>query len=80
MSPKAQHSLAYRRLPIFLRNMRQNAGFTQRVLGAKLGRPQSWIQNCETASRRVDITEFIRWARACGLEPMDAFKQFLEAD
>ena len=60
--------------------MRQNAGLTNRVLGANLGRPQIWIQNCKAAGRRVDITEFVRWAKACDLEPMDAFKQFLEAD
>ena len=34
---------------------------TQRDLGAKLKKPQSWIYNCESANRRVDVTEFILW-------------------
>ena len=77
MSPKAQHALSYRLLPAFLRTMRQKAGMTQRQLGAKLRKPQSWVQNCEVANRRVDVTEFIGWCKACGVAPIDAFKQLL---
>ena len=78
MSPKAQHSLAYRKLPVFLRNLREQAAFTQRQLGAKMGKPQSWIHNCEVGNRRVDVTEFIAWAKACGVAPPGAFKQLLD--
>jgi transcriptional regulator with XRE-family HTH domain len=77
MATKAQHGRAYRRLPPFLRALREDAGLTQRQLGERLGKPQSWIYNCETANRRVDVTEFIAWAKACGVEPADAFKRFL---
>ncbi len=48
---------------------------TQRQLGAKMGKPQSWIHNCEVANRRVDVTEFIRWAKKCGADPLEAFKR-----
>ncbi len=48
---------------------------TQRRLGARMGKPQSWIHNCEVANRRVDVTEFIRWAKACGVDPLEAFKR-----
>jgi hypothetical protein len=27
------------------------AGLTQRALGKRLGKPQSWVFNCETANR-----------------------------
>lgn len=30
-----------------------------------------------TANRRVDVTEFIAWAKACGVAPQDAFPRFL---
>jgi hypothetical protein len=50
---------------------------TQQELGAKMGKPQSWIHNCEVANRRVDVTEFILWAKACGLDPIEAFKRLL---
>jgi hypothetical protein len=58
--------------------MRDKAGLTQRQIGHKLGKPQSWVYNCETANRRVDITEFIDWARACEMDPNQAFTELLK--
>jgi transcriptional regulator with XRE-family HTH domain len=75
---KAQHSLGYRPLPPFLRNLREEAGLTQRQLGLALHKPQSWVYNCETGNRRVDVAEFIAWCRPCGVEPQKAFKRFLD--
>jgi|SRR6185312_263404 len=77
MATKSQHSSAYRRLPEFLRCLREEAELTQRELGARMGKPQSWIYNCETANRRVDVTEFIEWATSCGLNAAAAFSRFL---
>jgi transcriptional regulator with XRE-family HTH domain len=79
MATKAQQSLAYRRLPGFLRTLREEAGLTQREVGKRLKKPQSWVYNCETANRRVDVTEFIAWAKACGVDAQTAFTCFLEA-
>jgi hypothetical protein len=50
---------------------------TQRALGKKLHKPQSWIYNCETANRRVDVAEFAIWCRACGAEPSEMFAEAL---
>jgi transcriptional regulator with XRE-family HTH domain len=75
MAPKAQHDAQYLSLPVLLRTLRKEAGMTQRQLGAKMGKPQSWIHNCEVANRRVDVTEFIRWAKKCGADPLEAFKR-----
>ena len=75
---KAQQSLKYRVLPSFLREMRENADLTQRELGKRLNKPQSYIYNCETANRRVDITEFILWVKACDLDPKKAFNKLLK--
>jgi hypothetical protein len=50
---------------------------TRRELGERLGKPQSWVYNCETANRRVDVTEFIAWARACEADPMAALARLL---
>jgi transcriptional regulator with XRE-family HTH domain len=79
MATKSQHSPAYRRLPGFLRTLREEAGLTQRQLGKRLKKPQSWVYNCETANRRVDVTEFVAWARACNLDPQAAFTRFLRS-
>jgi hypothetical protein len=58
--------------------MREKAGLSQRDLGKLLTKPQSWIYNCETANRRVDITEFISWAKACQVSPKTAFSRLLK--
>jgi len=70
---KAQHSTSYLLLPPQLKSLRENAGLTQRELGKRLRKPQSWIYNCETANRRVDVTELILWCRACDADPMEVF-------
>jgi len=77
MATKAQHARSYRRLPPFLRTLREEAGLTQRELGQRMKKPQSWVYNCETANRRVDLTEFIAWARACKVGPQEALERFL---
>ncbi len=58
--------------------MREKAGLTQREIGKRLNKPQSYVYNCETANRRVDITEFIAWARACEVKPQTAFARLLK--
>lgn len=75
---KAQQSLKYRVLPGFLRELREQAGLTQREIGKRLKKPQSYVYNCETANRRVDITEFILWAKACEINPKTAFNKLLK--
>src|SRR5947199_5569207 len=79
MATKSQHAPAYEPLPVFLRALRDAAGLTQRELGEKLGKPQSWVHNCEVANRRVDVTEFVAWAAACGVDPKAAFARFLDS-
>ena len=77
MATKAQHSRLYRRLPPFLKVLREEAGLTQRQLGQRMKKAQSWIHNCETANRRVDLTEFVAWSKACDVDPEVAFGRFV---
>ncbi len=77
MATKSQHSPAYEPLPAFLRTLREGAGLTQRELGKALGKPQSWVHNCEVGNRRVDVTEFAAWAVACGQPAGAALDRFL---
>jgi transcriptional regulator with XRE-family HTH domain len=79
VAAKSQHASGYRTLPAFLRSLREAAGLTQRQLARRPRRPQSWVYNCETANRRVDVSEFIAWAKACEIEPLVAFRRFLKA-
>ena len=78
MATKSQHSLMYKKIPAFLRDMREKAGLTQRDIGKIINKPQSYIYNCETANRRVDITEFIVWSKACGVDAKTAFARLLK--
>ncbi|MHB1156632.1 MAG: helix-turn-helix domain-containing protein [Phycisphaerales bacterium] len=79
MATKAQHGKAYQQVPLLLKQLRENAGLTQRALGLRMGKPQSWIYNCETANRRVDVTEFIAWVRACECDPRKVFATLLRS-
>ena len=76
---KVQHANSYRFLPVLLKEMREKAGLTQRDMGKILNKPQSYIYNCEVANRRVDISEFILWSKACGIDPKKAFSKLLTA-
>ncbi|MCL4211610.1 MAG: helix-turn-helix transcriptional regulator [Phycisphaeraceae bacterium] len=80
MPQKAQHARPYRVVPPFLRQLREEAELTQRALGDLLGKPQSWVHNCETGNRRVDVTEFIEWCRACGAKPTVAVARLAGED
>lgn len=72
MPRKPNTALIYRRVPDFLRELRERAGLTQRDLAAKLKKTQSWVARCETGDRRIDIAEWIEWTLGCGIEPIDA--------
>lgn len=78
MATKSQHNLVYRKIPAFLKDMREKAGLTQRELGEIINKPQSYIYNCETANRRVDITEFIIWSKGCGEDAKAALARLLK--
>ncbi len=80
MPTKAQQMRLYRNVPGFLRKLREEGGLTQRGLGQALKRPQSWVYNCETGNRRVDVAEFLAWCRACRVEPEVAVRRFLTTD
>lgn len=74
MPTRALHGSLYRPVPPYLRKLREEAELTQRALGERIGRPQSWVQKCETAERRVDVAEFILWCGGCGVEPAEALR------
>ena len=60
------------------REVREEAGLTQRDLGALLKKPQSWVYNCETSNRRVDVTEFIAWCEACEVKPEVGLRRIMK--
>jgi transcriptional regulator with XRE-family HTH domain len=73
--PKPNTALIYRRVPSFLREMRNKAGLTQRQLADKIDQTQWWVARSETGSRRLDVAEFVEFCIGCGAEPAEALKE-----
>jgi transcriptional regulator with XRE-family HTH domain len=74
---KRNQALSYRKVPPFLRQLREAAELTQRQLAKKLGENQWWVHRSEIGSRRVDVAEFARWAAGCGSEPDAAMRDLV---
>lgn len=62
MDYSARHQL-FRDL---LRQVRADAGFTQKQLAKELGKPQSYVSKAETGERRLDFLETLDYCTACG--------------
>lgn len=72
MGSRPQHAAAYREMCGLLRKQRNAADLTIRELGAKLGKPYSFVSKVERGERRIDPIEFIAWCKACGVKPAEA--------
>jgi transcriptional regulator with XRE-family HTH domain len=75
MPTKPNQALIYRRVPAFLRELRERAGLTQRQLAARVGQTQWWVARSETGSRRLDVAEFVEFCVGCGTEPAEALTE-----
>lgn len=49
--------------------IRKSAGLSQRDLAERLGKPRSFVSKLESRERRLDVVEFIAYAKALGTEP-----------
>ena len=70
---KSVHTPEYRVLRAALREVRVDAGLSQRDLAGRLVVPHSWIAKVESGERRIDAVEFCRFVLACGAEPQAIF-------
>lgn len=62
------HTRRYRKFCQRLIGARQQAGLTQVRLAEMLKKPQSYVAKCEGAQRRLDVIEFLEWAKCLGLD------------
>lgn len=62
-----------------LTEARKAAGLSQQQLADALGRHRSLIWKVEGGQRRVDMTEFVRWLRACDSDPEKGFRAVASA-
>ncbi|WP_269714834.1 helix-turn-helix domain-containing protein [Caulobacter sp. NIBR2454] len=68
----------YRELLAILVEARVASGLSQEKVGAKLGKPQSFVSKSENGERRVDVAEFCNLAEAMGRSPVELFDEFLK--
>jgi transcriptional regulator with XRE-family HTH domain len=79
MATKPNQALIYRKVPPFLRAMREHKELTQRALAERIGKTQWWVARIETGSRRVDIAEFIEWCAGCGVAATTALTELMQS-
>jgi transcriptional regulator with XRE-family HTH domain len=65
----------YERLRALLVKARKDAGLTQEEVAAKLDRPQSFVWKIENGVRRIDIVEFLEFAKAVGFDPHELLRK-----
>jgi transcriptional regulator with XRE-family HTH domain len=75
MATKRNQALIYRKVPSFLRELRERAGLTQRQLAQRVGQSQWWVARSETGSRRVDVAEFVEWCLGCRATAAEALAE-----
>jgi transcriptional regulator with XRE-family HTH domain len=75
MAIKRNQALIYRKVPSFLRALRENAGLTQREFAARVKQTQWWVHRSEIGSRRLDVAEFLVWCEGCEIDPAEALKE-----
>lgn len=71
------HTEEYQVLREILRAARIAAGVTQQQLADRLEKPQSYVAKVEGGERRIDVIEFIAFARAIGADPEKLFRSVL---
>jgi transcriptional regulator with XRE-family HTH domain len=67
----ALHTDEYRRFSAALADTRRAAGLSQYDLADRLGVSQDFISKYEGGRRRLDVIEFLRIARAIGIDPAE---------
>lgn len=53
---------------------RETAGLKQTQLAERLGKGQAFVSKIENGERRIDLVEFIIYARALGLDETELFR------
>lgn len=59
---KSIHEREYREIIVRLKQARTKAGFSQKAIAEKLGKPQSYISKIESYERRLDLAELKKMA------------------
>lgn len=73
------HSPSYKAAIAELVAARRASGLTQRSVAERLGKPASYVAKIEVGERRLDIVEFIAFARAIGADEVELMRTLAAA-
>lgn len=73
---KSLHSSHQKKLQLLLRQIRVEAGLSQKILAQKLCCPQSFISKYESGERRLDLIELKQVCSAIGISLKDFIERF----
>ena len=72
---KTIYDESYRSLVDAVRAARIAGGVTQQQVADTLGKPQSFVAKVEGFERRLDVIEFLKFAKAAGCDPVPALQR-----
>jgi len=72
---KAKFTPSYDRLKRLLIEARDHAGLRQIDVARRLGLHQSYVSKVESGERRLDVVEFLRYARAIDADPIRILRE-----
>lgn len=73
--PGPIHSEEYKKSILVLKEVRKAQGMTQKFVADRLGKPQSYIAKIEGGERRMDVVEFIAFAKAIDYDACELMKK-----
>jgi len=76
---KSLHSPEHQALCQLLLAVRRKSGLTQQTVAKRLKRPQSFVAKVEGGERRLDVIEFIDFARAIDADPLKILRALLRS-
>jgi len=77
--PKSVYTPTYRRFLHSLVQSREKAGVTQVELAKRIGWQQTDISKVERGERRLDVVEFLQFAKAMDLDAAEFIRQFQDS-
>ena len=81
MGKNIRHSVTTREFDSLLETLRETrtaAGVSQRELARRLGLEETVVGKVERGSRLLDVLEFIAYAEALGIEPVELLGSVLD--
>ncbi|CUW37721.1 putative transcriptional regulator [Magnetospirillum sp. XM-1] len=77
---KSQYPEIYRRFGQLLAEERTSRGLSQSEVARRLGKPPSAVWKYENGELRLDVVEFLAFAKAVGFDPLDLMRRLAVQD